>query len=172
MSCTFVRCTASPQEALRSQNAEKLGIRAPIGHCYLEKMPWKPMKNYVKERRVMCHKQRIPALHDPFILGESFCLGQLSRNSLFDNALGLPTFWYHWATFLILLTSFFPCDFHPAVTKTVLSPNIRSVYLCCLNAIQNLSIDTSWLVTTTVSKHCPLDNSFIFCKIKANINNN
>lgn len=48
----------------------------------------------------------------------------------------LPTFCYHWATFLIPLTLFFPCDFHCAVTKTVLSTNIRSVYLCCFNAIQ------------------------------------
>lgn len=95
----------------------------------------------------------------PFILRERFCVGQLSR-SLQDP--GLPTFLYHWETFLSLLTSFFPCNFHPVVTKTVLSTNTWSVYLCSLNAIQSLSTGISWLFTTILTKHCSIDNSFIF----------
>lgn len=77
----------------------------------------------------------------------SFCLGQVSRNALWQNSLSLPTFWYRWATFLILVTSFFLCDFHRAVTKTVLSTNTQSVYLFCFNAIRLYQQKgTSWHV--------------------------
>ncbi len=113
-------------------------------------------KNAVKTNRKLrrgkaCYVSQtvIPAPYDLtvnifFFFRGSLCLGQVSRNALWQSSLALPTFCYRWATFLILLTLFFPCDFHCAVTKTILSTNIRSVYMCCFNAILTLSTDPSW----------------------------
>lgn len=91
--------------------------------------------------------------------------------TLFEKCHSLPTFWYRWATFVILLTSFSPFDFHSSVTKTILSTNIKFVYLCSRNAIQlNQQNDKSWLKHATFTKQRSIDNCFIYFEIKANRN--
>ena len=100
------------------------------------------MKNYVKERRVMCHKHlKIPAPYDTvYPRGKVFVWGSCHASyRLLAYQLSCITGKH----FLAFSLRFFPCNIHPAVTKTVLSTNTRSVFLCCLNAIQSLSTGTT-----------------------------
>lgn len=112
-----------------------LGSRSPIGHPYQEKMHWKPIK--IQHRGKACKLSRtirLPQFDRLVNKRADLSLGYLSRNARWEM-LCLTNFLVSLGNICNPSHFIFSCNFHSVVTKTILSTNVKFVYLCYRNAI-------------------------------------